>query len=169
MAAASESKTKVTLPSDREILITREFDAPRDLVFKAMTDPDLIGRWWGPRNYETVVDKMDVRPGGTWRFIHRQADGTEFAFRGEYREVVPPERIVQTFEFEPMAGHISVETATFTERDGRTLLTVRSLFASKEDRDGMIQSGMEKGLAETHDRFAELLAELREEARSGAR
>jgi len=167
--ASSTGTTKVTLPSDREILITREFDAPRDLVFKAMTDPKLISRWWGPRKYATVVDKMDVRPGGAWRFVHRAPDGSEFGFRGEYREVVPPERIVQTFEFEPMAGHISVETATFTERDGRTLLTVRSLFASKEDRDGMVQSGMETGLRETHDRFAELLAELREEARISAR
>jgi uncharacterized protein YndB with AHSA1/START domain len=169
MPAANSAKTKVTLPSDREILITREFDAPRDLVFKAMSDPALIPQWWGPRKYETIVDKMDVRQGGSWRFINRLPDGTEFAFRGEYREIVPPERIVQTFEFEPMPGHISVETATFTERDGRTLLTARSVFASKEDRDGMIESGMETGLAETHDRFAELLAELRSEAESSAR
>ncbi len=103
------------------------------------------------------------------RFINRTPDGTEHGFRGEYREVVPPERIVQTFEYEPMAGHISVETATFVERDGRTVLAVRSLFPSVEDRDGMIQSGMEKGLVETHDRFAELLVELRAAARSSAR
>ena len=169
MAMTSSATTKVTLPSDKEILITREFDAPRDLVFKAMTDPDLIPRWWGPRAYTTTVDKMDVRPGGAWRFMNRMTDGTEFAFRGEYREVVPPERIVQTFEFEPMAGHISVETATFTERDGRTVLTVRSVFSSVEDRDGLIQSGMEKGLVETHDRFAELLVELRDLSRKSAR
>ena len=169
MAAASESKTKVTLPSDREILITREFDAPRDVVFKAMIDPALISRWWGPRGHTTRVDKMEVRPGGAWRYISGTSAADETAFRGEYREIKAPERIVQTFEWEPMAGHISVDTATLTERDGRTLLTVRSLFASKEDRDGMVQSGMEKGLAETHDRFAELLAELRAETRSGAR
>lgn len=166
---AHSTATTVTLPSDREILITREFDAPRDLVFKAMTDPDLIPRWWGPRAYTTVVDKMDVRPGGTWRFLNRMSDGSEHAFRGEYREVVRPERIVQTFEYEPMAGHVSVETATFTEHNGRTLLTVRSVFSSVEDRDGMIQSGMEKGLVETHDRFAELLVELRAAARTSAR
>ncbi len=159
--ASSTATTKVTLPSDREILITREFDAPRDLVFKAMTDPNLIPRWWGPRGYKATVDKMDVRPGGSYRFVIRDPDGRESGFRGEYREVVPPERIVQTFEWEPMAGHISVETATFTEQEGRTLLTVRSLFSSKEDRDGMVQSGMEKGLRETHDRLSELLAELR--------
>lgn len=170
MATANKmGTTKVTLPSDLEILITREFDAPRDVVFKAMTDPDLIPRWWGPRKDTTRVDKMDVRPGGAWRFIVRDPDGNESGFRGEYREIVAPERIVQTFEWEPMAGHISVETAEFTEHDGRTLLTNRTLFASKEDRDGMIQSGMEGGLRETHDRFAELLAELPDAARSSAR
>jgi uncharacterized protein YndB with AHSA1/START domain len=169
MATASSATTKVTLPSDLEILITREFDAPRELVFKAMTDPTLIPQWWGPRDQTTTVDKMDVRPGGTWRFVSTGPDGTKSAFRGEYREIVPPERVVQTFEWEPMAGHISLETATFTERDGRTLLTARTKFSSKEDRDGMIQSGMEKGLRETHDRFAELLAKLRAAERSSAR
>lgn len=160
MATRIRTTTNVTLPSDTEILITREFDAPRDVVFKAMIDPDLIPRWWGPRGYTTTVDKMDVRPGGAWRFITREPDGKESGFRGEYREVVPNERIVQTFEWEPMAGHISVDTAIFTERNGRTLLTNRTRFSSKEERDGMIQSGMEKGLRETHDRFAELLLEL---------
>ena len=161
MSTASKFETKITLPSDTEVLITREFDAPRDLVFKAMSDPDLIPRWWGPRAYTTTVEKMDFRPGGRWRFINGFPDGSTTAFRGEYREIVPPERIVQTFEWEPMAGHISVETATFTERDGRTLFADRTVFASKEDRDAMIQSGMEKGLRETHDRLAELLVELK--------
>src|SRR5437660_3819532 len=90
MATASSTTTKVTLPSDKEILITREFDAPRDVVFKAMTDPNLIPRWWGPRAYTTEVDQMDVRPGGKWRFINRTPDGTAHGFRGEYREIVPP-------------------------------------------------------------------------------
>lgn len=147
----------ITLPSDLEILITREFDAPRDLVFKAMTDPALILRWWGN---STVVDNMDVRPGGSWRFVGHMPDGSEHAFRGEYREVVAPERIVQTFEYEPLAGHISVETATFAERDGRTVLTVLQLYASVEDRDRTIQYGMEKGATETYGRLAELLVEL---------
>jgi uncharacterized protein YndB with AHSA1/START domain len=160
MATASSATTKVTLPSDLEILITREFDAPREVVFKAMTDPKLIPQWWGPRAYTTTVDKMEVRPGGAWRFIVREPDGRESGFRGEYREIVAPERIVQTFEWEPMAGHISVETAVFTEHDGRTLLTSTTRFTSKADRDGMIESGMESGLRETHDRFAELLAKL---------
>ncbi|MDQ2911960.1 MAG: SRPBCC family protein [Chloroflexota bacterium] len=160
MATASSATTKVTLPSDLEILITREFDAPRELVFKAMTDPKLIPQWWGPREYTVTVDKMDVRPGGAWRFVLRKADGTEEGFRGEYREVVAPERVVQTFEWEPMAGDISLETAIFTEHDGRTLLTNTTRFTSKADRDGMIESGMEGGLRETHDRFAEVLAKL---------
>lgn len=161
MATASKFETKITLPSDRTILITREFDAPRELVFKAMTDPTLVVRWWGPRKYETIVDTMDVRPGGRWRMRNRGSDGSEYAFRGEFREIVPPERIVQTFEYEPMAGHISVETATLSERDGRTVLTVRTEFSSKEDRDGMIQSGMESGLKESYERLDELLAEPR--------
>ena len=161
MATASKFETKIALPSDRTILITREFDAPRELVFKAMTDPTLVVRWWGPRKYETIVDTMDVRPGGRWRMRNRGSDGSEYAFRGEFREIVPPERIVQTFEYEPMAGHISVETATLSERDGRTVLTVRTEFSSKEDRDGMIQSGMESGLKESYERLDELLAEPR--------
>jgi uncharacterized protein YndB with AHSA1/START domain len=163
VATTSSATTKVTLPSDTEILITREFDAPRDIVFKAMIDPDLIPRWWGPRSDATTVDKMEVRPGGKWRFVStHQPDGSTYAFRGEYREIIPGERIVQTFEFEPMAGHISVETATFTDLPGgRTLLTARSVFASKEDRDGMVQSGMESGLRETYERFDEVLAGLK--------
>jgi uncharacterized protein YndB with AHSA1/START domain len=161
MSMTSSARTKVTLPSDKEILITREFDAPRDLVFNAMTDPNLIPRWWGPRNQTTTVDRMDVRPGGKWRFVMGAPDGTKSGFRGEYREVVAPERIVQTFEWEPMAGHISVETATLTDLpDGRTLLTNRSVFSSKADRDGMVESGMEGGLRETYDRFDEVLATL---------
>jgi uncharacterized protein YndB with AHSA1/START domain len=161
MATASSTTTKVTLPSDKEILITREFDAPRDVVYKAMIDPKLIPQWWGPRNSTTRVDKMDVRKGGAWRFVNRSADGSETAFRGEYRELVPGERIVQTFEWEPMAGHISVDTATLSDLQGeRTLLTTRSVFTSKEDRDGMVQSGMEKGLKETYARFDEVLATL---------
>src|SRR3989442_13268711 len=137
MVTANKLETKVTLPSDTEILITREFDAPRDLVFNAMTDPDLIPRWWGPRGYTTEVDTMDVRPGGKWRFVHRTPDGTAHGFRGEDREGVPPERIVQTFEDEPMAGHIFVETPTFTQDDGRTPLTGRAVGPPTEDRDRM--------------------------------
>jgi uncharacterized protein YndB with AHSA1/START domain len=162
VATTASSTTKVTLPSELEIHVTREFDAPRDVVFKAMTDPRLIPQWWGPRRDTITVDKMEVRPGGKWRFVATQPDGSTYAFRGEYREIIPGEKIVQTFEFEPMAGHISVETATLTDLPGgRTLFTTRSVFTSKEDRDGMVQSGMESGLRETYERFDELLASLK--------
>jgi len=161
VATKSSATTKVTLPSDLEILVTREFDAPRDVVYKTMTDPKLIPQWWGPRSDKTTVDKMEVRPGGKWRFVATQPDGTTYAFRGEYREIIPGEKVVQTFEFEPMAGHISVETATLTDLPGgRTLFTTRSVFTSKEDRDGMVESGMESGLRETYERLGEVLARL---------
>jgi len=140
--------------------MTRVFDAPRALVFKACTDPNAIPRWWGPSRYETTVDTMDVRPGGVWRFVSRGADGAEFAFNGVYREIVPPERIVQTFEFEGMPGHISVDTMTLEEHDGKTTLTSTSLFDSVEDRDGMLHSGMEDGAAETYDRLENLLGSM---------
>lgn len=161
MATASKFDLNVTRVSDTELRLTREFDAPRALVWKAMTDPALMSRWWGPRRYQTVVDTMDVRPGGKWRMRNIAADGGEHAFRGEYREIVPPERIVMTFEYEPLPGHISVETMTLTERDGRTVLTVRDQFASKEDLEGMVSSGMESGARETYERLDELLAALK--------
>jgi uncharacterized protein YndB with AHSA1/START domain len=150
----------VSTPAEREIRIERVFDAPRDRVFAAYTDPALIPEWWGPRETTTVVDEMDVRTGGRWRFIMRNADGTETAFRGAYREITPPERIVQTFEWEPMAGHVSVETATFEDLGDRTKVTTISLFHTPEERDGMLASGMEGGLNETYARLDELLARL---------
>jgi uncharacterized protein YndB with AHSA1/START domain len=150
----------VTTPTDREIQIERVFDAPRDQVFAAITDPGLIPEWWGPRGTTTIVDQMDVRPGGSWRFVVRNADGSETAFRGTYRELTPPERIVQTFEWEGMPGHISVETATFEDLGGRTKLTTTSLFHTPEERDGMLASGMEGGMNETYARLDELLARL---------
>lgn len=157
---ARSNKLKVTLPSDTEILQVREFDAPRELVFKANTDPEWVAKWWGPRDYEIRVDTMDVRPGGKWRVIHRDKEGNEYAFRGEYREIVPPEKITNTFEFEGWPGKISVEHATLEDLgNGRTRVTTRSVFASKEDRDGMLQSGMEEGAGESMDRLEELLAQ----------
>jgi uncharacterized protein YndB with AHSA1/START domain len=161
MATTSKSDLAITRVSATELRLTREFDAPRALVFKAMTDPALVSRWWGPRKYRTVVDQMDARPGGKWRMRNIGADGDEHAFRGEFREVVPPERIVWTFEYEPLPGHISVETMTLTEREGRTLLTVRDQFSSKEDLDGMVNSGMESGARESYERLDELIAELK--------
>jgi uncharacterized protein YndB with AHSA1/START domain len=154
--AKSSHALKIELPSDREIVLTRTFDAPRALVFKTMTDPALIPKWWGPHGSTTIVDKMDMRPGGEWRFVHKAANG-DTAFRGVYREIVPPERLVYTFEWEGLPGHVSTETVTFVEEGGKTTVINRALFDSVEDRDGMLRSGMEKGAAETMDRLAELL------------
>ena len=149
-----------TTPTDREIRMERVFDAPRDLVFKAYTDPELIPEWWGPRDTTAVVDQMDVRPGGGWRFVVRQADGSETAFRGTYREVTAPERIVQTFEWVGMPGHVAVETATFEDLGDHTRVITTSLFHTTEERDGMLESGMESGADETYARLDELLARL---------
>jgi uncharacterized protein YndB with AHSA1/START domain len=158
MAAALERTTRYTLRGDREIVMTRVFDAPRERLFQAYTDPKVIPRWWGPARYTTAVDRMDLRPGGTWRYVHRGADGSEYAFRGEYREIVPPERLVSTFEFEGLPGHVSVDTASFEDLGGKTRLTAVSLFDSVEDRDGMANSGAEQGAIETWERLARLLA-----------
>jgi len=150
----------VTTPTDREIHIERIFDAPRDRVFAAMTDPELIPQWWGPHGTTARVDRMDVETGGDWRFVIRNSDGSETGFRGTYRDVVAPERIVQTFEWEGMPGYISVETATFEDLGDRTKLTSIALFYTTEERDGMLDSGMERGLNETYSRFDEVLAGL---------
>jgi len=158
MTDDQQGTTAVTTPSDREIVSERVFDAPRERVFAAYTDPELIPQWWGPRGTTTIVDRMDVRPGGAWRFVNRDSNGDETGFRGTYREVTPPERIVQTFEWEGMPGHVLVETATFEDLGGRTKATATSLFHTSEERDGMLASGMERGLTETHDRLDELLA-----------
>jgi uncharacterized protein YndB with AHSA1/START domain len=146
-----------TMPSDREVVMTRVFDAPRELIWKAYTDPSLIEKWWGPRRYRTVVDKMDVRPGGAWRIVNRGVDGAEYWFSGVFSEVVEPERLVRTFDFEGMQGHIMVETATFEELEGKTKVTVNSFFKTKEDRDGMVASGMKDGATESMDRLVEIL------------
>jgi len=159
MAASSHTLT-VTTPSDREIVMTRTFDAPRELVFEAMTKPEHMKEWWGPRGYTLPVCEIDLRPGGAYRFVSADAEGNEYAFRGEYREIVPPEKIVWTFEFEGMPGNVSVDTMTLTEEDGKTTITSTSLFDDVEQRDGMLASGMETGAVETYDRLAELLEKL---------
>ena len=157
---STDMTTSMTVPSDREILITRELAAPRRLVFEAWTRPEHVARWWGPRGYTLEVCEIDLRPGGAWRFVQRAPDGSEYGFRGEYREIVPPERLAYTFEFDGMPGHVSLETITLEERDGRTMVTNRVLFDSVEDRDGMLASGMEQGMREKLDRLAELLATM---------
>jgi uncharacterized protein YndB with AHSA1/START domain len=141
----------------QEVVITRVFDAPRALVFKAYTDRNLIPQWWGPERFTTLIDKMDVKPGGLWRFVQSDAAGNEYAFHGVYHEVLSPERIVDTFEFEGTPGHVSLETCTLEEIGGKTTMTGRSVFQTVEDRDGMLKSGMEEGVFESMDRLAGLL------------
>ncbi len=151
----------LTTPTDREIQVERIFDAPRDRVFAAFTDPELIPQWWGPRGTTTTVDRMDVREGGTWRFVIRSEDGEENGFHGTYRRIDPPNYVEQTFEWEGMPGHVSVESATFEDLgDGRTKVITRTIFHTPEERDGMLQSGMEKGMSETYARLDEVLARV---------
>lgn len=152
------AKTTITAePGKQEVVITRLFDAPRELIFKTITDSNLVGQWWGPARFTTIVDKMDMKPGGLWRYVQRDAEGNEWAFHGVYHEIVSPERIVNTFEFEGMPGHISLETARLEDQDGKTLWTSIAVFQSVEDRDGMVQSGMESGARELMDRLAALV------------
>jgi len=153
---SAQLKSNATILSDTAISMTRVFDAPREIVFKAYTDPNIIPQWWGLRSSTTIVDKMDMRPGGEWRFVQHSANGIQHGFHGEYREVTPPEKLVSTFEYEGMPGHVVVDSAVFEQLpNGKTQLTVISQFASKADRDGMLASGMEGGANETWDRLAE--------------
>ena len=145
-------------PGTNDISITRSFDAPRELVFKAYTEPDAVRQWWGQASSQTEVDELEARAGGCWRFVERDGEGNEYGFHGVYHEAVAPERIVNTFEFEGMPGHVLLETVTFEEQDGRTLITSVSVFQSVADRDGMLQSGMEGGAAESYERLDEYLA-----------
>lgn len=149
-------------PGNHAVVITHMFDAPRDQVFNLYTNPELIPQWWGPRRYTTKVDRMEVRPGGQWRFIQRGADGKEFAFHGVYHEIQKPERVVSTFEFEGMPGHVLMETLIFEDVNGKTKVTDLSVFQSIEDRDGMVKEGMEEGSYESGERFAEILMKVRE-------
>jgi uncharacterized protein YndB with AHSA1/START domain len=145
-------------PGVQEVVMTRVFDAPRELVYKICNDPELRPQWWGPSGLITNVEKMDVRPGGEWRIVQKEPEGNEFAFRGVYHTVDAPSRVVNTFEYEGVPGHVALETATFEEIDGnKTRLTMQSVFQSLEDRDGMVASGMEGGASEGMDRLAELL------------
>lgn len=156
------TKAKLTAePAKHEIIMSRVFDAPRELVFKVMTDPELIPQWWGQRNSTTSVDQMEVKAGGLWRYIQRDQQGNEFAFHGVYHSILAPDRVVDTFEFEGMPGHVLLETMTLeAQAEGKTLLTVSSVFQSVADRDGMLSSGMELGANESYDRLDELLANL---------
>ncbi|HEY7218335.1 MAG TPA: SRPBCC family protein [Candidatus Binatia bacterium] len=147
----------LSLPSDREIVMERIFNAPRKSLFRAYTDPNLIPRWWGPAGCTTLVDRMDVRPGGAWRFVQSGPGGKRYAFRGLYRGIVPPDWLAYTFEFEGTPGQVLLETVTFEESEGQTKVIANALFDSVDYRDGMLKSGMEQGAAESYDRLAELL------------
>lgn len=162
MSAAKSSTTSsaiVSLPSDREIVITRMFDAPPSLVFETMTKPEHVLRWWGPRTMKMTVCEIDLRVGGKYTYVHCTPDGQEFRFIGEYREIDPPHRLVATETFdEPKFGSpTSLNTVTLEDVGGRTKFVNRILHASKENRDGHINAGMEGGMQETFNRLDELL------------
>lgn len=153
-------KATVTTEGDRAIRIERIFNAPRERVWKAMTDPKIVAQWWG-RGNTLVVEKMEVERGGHWRFVEHSPEGVH-GFEGRYAEVTPPERIVQTFEWDGMPGHVALETMTLEDLgDGRTRIRVVSLFHTGEDRDGMVQSGMETGLNQSYEALDRVLAGMR--------
>ena len=157
----SSGSAKVTLPTDTQILITREFDAPKHLVYKAWTTPELVKRWWNAKRGEVTIADIDLRVGGTWRWVMVTDDGVEVAFHGEYRELVPNEKIVTTEVFEGMPDAAALTTVTLTEEDGRTTLTMLVDHTSEEDRDGHIDSGMEAGLQDAMDLLEEVATSLR--------
>ena len=157
MSTPSTGKLKVTTPAEREIRTERVFDAPRERVWRAFTDPALVAQWWG-RGNTLVVERMEVERGGHWRFVEHGPDGVH-GFEGRYREVTPPERIVQTFEWDGMPGHVVVETAVFEDLgDGRTRVVNISLFHTGEERDGMLHAGMATGLEQSYTALDRLLA-----------
>ena len=160
-SVANSDTFTVSTPSDREIRMTRLFDAPRRLVFEAMTKPEHIKRWWGRlgEGYSVPVCEVDLRPGGRWRFVNRHPNG-EAAFHGVYREITPPERVVFTEIYEPFPDAESVVTGVYTEENGKTRLTVDVLYPSKDVRDMVLKSGMDKGAAISYDRLEEVAREL---------
>jgi uncharacterized protein YndB with AHSA1/START domain len=155
------TEMKVTAePGVPQILTEREFHAPRELLFRAFTEPDLMTQWLGPRQYTMKIDRFDVRDGGTYRYLHIGEDGTEHAFHGVFHGEPSLDGMVQTFEYEGMPGHVSLDTLTFEERGGTTIVRTNTLFQSIEDRDGMYQAGMADGMNEGYERLDELLPKL---------
>ena len=155
------SKTAIIAePGIPMVIVAREFDAPRDLVFRAHTDPDLLVQWLGPRDLTTTVDRYEARNGGAWRYLQTDAEGSTHGFHGVFHGDPSPNGIVQTFEFEGAPGHVCLQTTTLAERGGKTLLRTVSAFQSVEDRDAMVASGMERGVDDSGERLAELLARL---------
>jgi uncharacterized protein YndB with AHSA1/START domain len=148
-------RRSATTLEERELVITRIFDAPRERLWKAWTNPALVSQWWGPAGFTTTVREMDVRPGGVWRFVERSPDGQDYWSTGAYREIVEPERIVLSFEFDGMPGHVSVVTVTFEQHEGRTKLTLRHVGLPA----GVDQDMASQGWNESFDKLAEVLAE----------
>lgn len=159
-------KMTVTLPSDLEIVLTRDFDAPRALVFEAFTKCEHLKRWWGTRDSELAVCEMDFRVGGAWRKVVRMSDGSEHPFKGEFREIVPPKRLSETliYDVDFARDFPALETLVLEERNGMMTVTATVLHKTKEGRDGHLQSGMEAGAAECYDRLEELLKGLQGKA-----
>ena len=151
------SMAKITTPSDREIRVERIFNAPRDRVWRAFTDPRQVAQWWG-RGNKLVIEKMEVERGGHWRFVEHGPEGVN-GFEGRYREVTPPERVVQTFEWDGMPGHVIIESVILEDLGDRTRVITVSLFHTTEERDGFLQSGMEQGMNESYAALDRLLAE----------
>ncbi len=164
----TKNKTTITAePGKQEIFIIREFDAPRELVFKAYTDPELFTQWLGPRNITMKLEKFEPKSGGAYRYIHTDKDGNEYAFHGVYHEVRSPESIIQTFEFEglPEPGHVTLDTLKLEELpQGRTKTIVQSVFQSVADRDAAMETDMESGINEGYERLDELLEKLQKQA-----
>jgi uncharacterized protein YndB with AHSA1/START domain len=148
---------KVSLPTEREIVMTRVFNSPRRLVFDALTKPELLKRWFGPRGWSLVVCEADLKVGGAWRWVLRGPDGRDMGMRGVYQEIAPPERLVSTESFDDYPGE-SLNTLILSEENGKTTFTITVRYASQEIRDAVIKSGMEHGAAECYDKLAEMLA-----------
>jgi uncharacterized protein YndB with AHSA1/START domain len=161
MAVTSNNRARVTLPTDEQILITREFDAPRDLVYRAYTTPELVKQWWHANRGEVTLIEIDLRVGGSWRYVMTACDGPEVGFHGEYREIVPNERIVSTevYEGAPDAGAVS--TVTFSETDRGTTLAILVQHSCQEHRDAHINSGMEDGLQDALQLLEQVAGSLR--------
>jgi len=150
-------------PGKQEIITTTVLDAPRELVFRAYTEPELFEQWWGPRRYKTEIEKFDSRPGGEWRVVQVGDDGSRHAFRGVNHDVVAPERICSTFEYLGVPGHVALQTATFEPLGNKTRLVTQQVFQSVMDRDGMVASGMKDGADESVERLGEVLERLQAE------
>ncbi|MBA2718185.1 MAG: SRPBCC family protein [Chloroflexi bacterium] len=155
------SETQIQVPDGVPFIdVSREFEAPRDLVFRAFTEPDLLVQWLGPGKYEMVIDTYDVRAGGSWRYIHRDGDGNEYGFHGVFHGDPSPDGFVQTFEFEGAPGHVSLDKLSLEEREGKTTVHTHSVYQSLEARNAMVESGMAEGMNEGFNRLDALLERL---------